>query len=615
MLKKNIAFLKQYNNQLLTQLQNVKLGDSVKIAEAKNGQQTLFLVQDGRKQYIHSSYSPDREVEALIEKYKDKIHKGKPILFVGSGLGYHIEKFVKEFQPEWMAIVEFQLETLFHGLSNCSITEMKTKTKQISLANTEEDMINACYQLVHNGNQLPFIIVLPSYERIFKDQVQLFLEVYKKVLKNREDHYVTNISFQKRWTYNSLKNFTKLLKTPNLLADMDKSCFKDKPAILVSAGPSLNYEFDNLREIKQQQSAYIFSVGSAINALIENGIYPDAAFTYDPTELNQVVFKKVKEKKIHEIPLVFGSSVGFETLEDYPGELIHFITSQDFVSAYTIKHNELKEIDIADDAPSIAVISLQLLDVLGCNPIVIVGQNLAYHSNVRYASGIRYEHVKNELSEEERSSAVQVPSVTGEMILTNDGFIRMKDSMEVVLKNINDKTVINTTKNGAAIQYAEYIPLNEVMRSFKLNTVNKDWSISGKSNYDLNFVKQKWNILIEENEKLLEYIRSIKSYVNKIDKTVNKRELNKLNRLFIKLDQEVEKLLSMNYYKTFISSMVRFEYEIVSNELKEVRESGDLIKKAKVIVKQYERLINEWEISYRLIFEDVKSVYEEIKQL
>src|SRR5690606_9070724 len=142
----------------------------------------------------------------------------------------------------------------------------------------------------------------------------IILETIKSLLQNRKSSIATDVSFQKRWTINSIKNFPIVLKTPNVLQDFDKNVFKDKPAIIVAAGPSLNEEFANLKYIKDNGLAYIFSVGSDINALIEHGIYPDAACTYDPKERNQHVIKIIKDRNIKEIPLILGSSVGYETL-------------------------------------------------------------------------------------------------------------------------------------------------------------------------------------------------------------------------------------------------------------------------------------------------------------
>src|SRR5690606_2967005 len=106
-----------------------------------------------------------------------------------------------------------------------------------------------------------------------------------------------------RWILNSMKNFKEVLSTPNILLEK-RGAFKDKPAILVAAGPSLNEEIENIRYIKENGLAYIFSVGSAINTLMHHNIYPHAATTYDPTVKNQIVFEKVKEKEIIEIPMI-----------------------------------------------------------------------------------------------------------------------------------------------------------------------------------------------------------------------------------------------------------------------------------------------------------------------
>ena len=50
------------------------------------------------------------------------------------------------------------------------------------------------------------------------------------------------------------------------------------------------------------------------------------------------------------------------------------ITSQDTVSNYYLKDVEGKAINIVQDAPSIAVVTVQLLYQLGFSTIILVGQ-------------------------------------------------------------------------------------------------------------------------------------------------------------------------------------------------------------------------------------------------
>src|SRR5690606_34518616 len=177
------------------------------------------------------------------------------------------------------------------------------------------------------------------------------------------------------------------LSTLNILADK-KHVFQDKPVLLVAAGPSLADEYDNLRYIKEHGLAYIFAVGSANRALIANEILPDAVVTYDPQEHNYQVFQPMYEKHIDTIPMIYGTSVGYETLEYYQGPKLHFITSQDSITPYFAK-NTITKSDIVDDSFSVAIITLQLLLKMNAGPIILVGQNFAFRDNLFYAKDIQ----------------------------------------------------------------------------------------------------------------------------------------------------------------------------------------------------------------------------------
>ncbi|WP_044896025.1 motility associated factor glycosyltransferase family protein [Bacillus alveayuensis] len=617
MLVDNRVVLREKSKYILERLDHLKDCNNIKLVDAKNGQKTLQIEKNNKKQYIHSTYNPEKEIALLVEKFRENLKEKEPLIFIGFGLGYHIEAFVKTFSPAWFSIVEFNSSILKEAFTIINLKKNRaySNLKNLHLIEEEENVLPAILQDVNDVNKPPQIVVLPSYERIFKEEVGQYFSKFNQYLKEKKNHFTTTISFQKRWTFNSLKNFPYLLKTPNLLTDFDRSVFENKPAILVAAGPSLNEEFDNLKKIKKDRSAYIFSVGSAINALIEHDIYPDAAFTYDPTQKNQFVFQKIKEKGITDIPMVFGSSVGFETLENYPGKMAHFITSQDYISAYTIKHNVFNDIDIAVDSPSIAIITLQLLNQLNFNPIILVGQNFSYQHNKRFASGIEYNCVKNELNEKEIEKAFEIESVDGDKVLTNDGFVRMKTSMELILSGMKDKTVYNTTKNGAKIKHTFYKELETIITELTKNTVVNSWLSNQKPNYNLDFIREKWQKLVNELKQIEEKIKDINKFVEKIEETVNSRKLNKLHRLFTTLDEKVNELLQTLFYKVFLSSMTRFEYELVSKEISSVRNSSDLINKAKVIVKQYRRLINEWVVSYQLVREEIHKVYHHILEI
>ena len=369
----------------------------IKVEETKKGFKTLSVNKDDKSIYMHSKYNPIREAKAIVDEYED-VEDGANVIFYGVGLGYHIDVFLEKYPNVNYYIYEPIPEVLYAYLSNKSIKELPSKNlMDIMVGLDEQEIVNYLSSFIDKNRGDVQIVELPIHKQIFPDEYKKFLELFKDMIKNKRSGIHTDYAFQKRWIINSMKNFGDVISTPNIIMEK-KGQFKDKPTILVAAGPSLNEEIENIKYIKEKGLAYIFSVGSAINTLIYHDIYPDAACTYDPTVNNQKVFVKVKEQGIKDIPMIFGSSVGYETLVDYPGEKYHMVTSQDTVSNYFLKTEESDRVDIVLDAPSIAVVTLQLLYTLGFGPIILVGQNLALRGKERHSEGVYY---SSEVSEQE----------------------------------------------------------------------------------------------------------------------------------------------------------------------------------------------------------------------
>ncbi len=156
-----------------------------------------------------------------------------------------------------------------------------------------------------------------------------------------------------------------------------------------------------LKKIRKENSAYIFAVGSAINILIKNDVYPHATLSYDPGNTQHLNHDILRERDIKTVPLIYGTTVSEKTVNTYPGKKLHLITSQDTTAKYYIEPDPTQ---VIHDAPSIAVIALQLILKLGMGPVIFVGQNLAYRDNKWYAEGQRkgYEKLKSESSEKNR---------------------------------------------------------------------------------------------------------------------------------------------------------------------------------------------------------------------
>ncbi|SHD76647.1 motility associated factor glycosyltransferase family protein [Schnuerera ultunensis] len=576
------------------------------IEETRRGDKTICIEKDNRKLYLHSRYNPIREAEAIIEEYEG-IEPGITVIFYGTGLGYHIDLFLQKHPDINYYIYEPIPEMLYTYLSYNSLKRLPSlKLKDIILADNELDIKKFFNKLVDKTNDKFIHIVLNSHRNIFTKEYNEFLELFKETIKDKKTSIGTNLAFQERWILNSMKNFKEVLNTPNILLEK-KGAFKDKPVILVAAGPSLNEEIENLKQIKEKGLAYIFSVGSAINTLIHNNIYPDAATTYDPTIRNQIVFEKVKENRIVDIPMIFGSSVGYETLIDYPGEKYHMITSQDTISNYYLKNQDGKPISIMQDAPSIAVVTVQLLYELGFNPIILVGQNLAYKDKKRHSEGVHY---SKDVTDEEIEKGIWVKGVYGNEVLTNEGYNNMRMQMEYYIKTLPNIEVINTTKGGAHIEGADFKELSAVMEELlKEKVVEDSWLEGNKTQYDKEYLKTRSEKMDRAYEKAFKLIDEYYDIINTIEKLIKNQNFNQAEKTYVKLDKALRKIERNDYFQTFILPMNRVHYKLLADSIDSLNEEKNPMEKGRRIVESFRKFMDlcKWDMG------KIDEIYSEIK--
>lgn len=610
----NRNVLRLRNRELLTHLSAFEENHKnfkVVIEPSKAGIPTLKLDIDGKTQYMHSKYDPEKEAERLMSQLDD-IGSTKHILFVGSGLGYHIQKFIEQHPTMKFSIYEPNEEVLVSYLSNRKLTDLPLSNLGTIFTGSDKSKLHQeIAALLQSSNSQLHIYTLPVYESLYDDQIKVIMQKALASLKDQQSLLVTNLAFQKRWTVNSIKNFPTVLKTPNILHDIDRLVFEGKPAIMVAAGPSLNEEFENLRYIKENGLAYIFSVGSAINALIEHGVYPDAACAYDPSAGQFKVLQKIKDEKISKIPLVFGSSIGYEALEGYPGNMLHMITSQDTVSPCLL--DTIESIGIVLDAPSIAVVTLQLLTKLGCNPIMLVGQNLGFQDNKRYASGINFDFVENELNETEKETSLTVKDVYGNDIETSDAYNSMRKQLEMHIGVSRGIEVINTTKGGAQIEGTSFAHLDKLIsEKLKSKVVDIKWTEELNS-YDIEHVKQQLGKVSHAEKNCNILLQNALDELKLIREAVKKRQAKKMENRFVSFDKEFNKIKSNPFYIGFVEPMVRVQNGRLSEASQAIRYETNMLKKAEIVIYSFGKFIQEVHLHVefaRLYFEEMKEQIE-----
>jgi hypothetical protein len=591
MLADNILFLKEKYPKVYDTVkswENSKTEPMVLVETAKNGEQTLKINEENQLYYIHSKYNPLREAEAIIDKLMENedISNDTHLLFYGIGLGYHIDVFLQRCPNVKFSIIEPSSEIMAIYLDKKVLKKKNYANLVFLQCGNQVNEFFLEMELEKNKNFL--ICELPAYQKVLKKERVDFFERLQKIIQSKRVSLNTNYAFKRRWVINSVINFSEVLNTSNILM-LRKNIFKNRPAILVAAGPSLDLEIENLRKIKEEKLAYIFSVGSAINALIENNIYPDAICTYDPLGTNQKVFEKLLAADITSIPMIFGSSVGFETLQHYPGPKYHMITSQDTVSRYFLKSKDGKEVITVSDAPTIAVVTLELLQKLECKEIILVGQNLAFRNDAFYAKGIDYQTASAAYS---KSSLFEIESVTGEKIHTNESLNRFRADFEARI-SLSNIPIINTTVDGAAIKGTAFKKLEEVIKKFGNNSYDLDIEdISYENNYDLNYLKSNLALLDSSLKKYKEIVHSIKQFIARTDELLINRNLKQSEAMYKKIDNLLGEFEKNEYVKVITLPINRVEHELLAKNLKRIRNQKNGLERMRDLISNVDVFIN-----------------------
>jgi hypothetical protein len=609
----NIHLLKKHYPEVWESMKKIedtqdRKNSKITFLETKSGATTLAVEVEGHPIYLHSKYDPEQEAERIISQYKD-LPKYNHIFYYGVGLGYHIREVLEKHPDMSLTIYEPNPEVLYHYLSQQSLAKLpRHSLKNLFIETNPQDVGKNLEQFISNINEEVLLVTLPSYERIFKDQFIMFAEQFKTIVQNSRTNMYAYESFQKRWTLNSMKNIPHILQTPNMIQEKRKY-FENKPAIIVAAGPSLEEEIENLRHIKEHGLAYIFSVGSAINSLIEYDIYPDAACTYDPSTLNYKVFERVVEKGIKNIPLIFGSSVGFETLASYPGEKLHMIMDRDTVFSF---YSGFSDSNVLHDSPSIALVTLELLSHLGCNTVYLVGQNLGYRNNKFYAKGISYEDRTTELNTKDKEQAFKVEDVYGNEMDTNKGFNNMRKQFERYTTELKHMEIINTTKGGAKIEGAPFQPLEEIITNRLIESeVCPDWhkGLEEKLRYDHKTILKQSNKMKKESIKISVLLKDFERLFKQIEQGLSIKQVKQLEFKVYEFDQLFSKLQKNLFYKVFLKPRNQLQYQLLLRNIDMIKSEKDIINKAKKINQHFGQFLNEC----RTDFTELHPIYEDME--
>ena len=428
---------------------------NVEQVEAKNGESSLrAITAQGRKVYLHSIYDPHQEAEDWAAA--QKLRSNSVVVLFGLGLGYHLRALLNHpDSPAHVFVIEPNQQV---------ITLVRQQTSSRDLLDDERvhvatDWLGFKHYYLSFATPWDnlFFCKIPAYSEVYRPEYLRFIEKLQREIMSLRSNLCTLLHFSGSWQKNFLKNLRYLNESAPVAPIFGQ--FSGKPVIIVSAGPSLMKNVDQLRQAKGK--ALIISVGTAARLLLHHGIKPDFVISFDGGVGNYE--QHFRDLHLPDVPLIYDPAVHYKIVEEYAGPKAMMLVH---VGDRWLERCLSQPIGFLRVGHSIANTAFDLAYRLGGDPIILVGQDIAYTDQKSHAAHTHGDDLELNLKPAD-TEILWVEGVEGDAVASDRKMITYLHWFEETIEALGEeRTVVDATEGGAKIKGAKVIPLSEVLDSF-----------------------------------------------------------------------------------------------------------------------------------------------------
>lgn len=431
--------------------------NEVNVIGADTEQGRIVAVEkNGRFYPLNSLYNPQNASKQWAKQfYRPEINENSVIIVFGIADGRSVLELSRK-RKECTIIIYEPCQEIFWKAMECDeVAELAENDNIcITVKGVNEEYFFHALQTVLNYSNYQLVVqsVLPNYLQLFKTEYKEMLEIYKSVIElivfTRNTMILRGIEIQHN-TYALTKDMIEQRSDVQLMDIIDKKKMNGLPAILVAAGPSLDKNVTQLKDIKNK--AFIMVVDTALNTVLENGIVPDMTMSIDSRK-PLVLFKNDKFK---DIPIALSMNSNKDVVKLNASKHFYEIDEEGYLKKL-LEANEKESVQLPTGG-SVATSALALLHEMGFKTIILVGQDLAYpggveHTAAAYGKG-------NDNVDTKKKDYIEVEDNYGNTVLTEANMNIYRKWIENYIGAYSDLKVINATEGGAKIAGTEFIKL------------------------------------------------------------------------------------------------------------------------------------------------------------
>ncbi len=401
-----------------------------------NGEYTLAKQQGERTIYLHSNHKPMFSAYELAKSWY-KPDKSKYII-VGFGLGYHAYQLGE--LDETIEIVVFE--------NDREVIELSEK-----YGLKKEFLLNPKHQLIYDADQSKLLKELSNLTEegsfvIHYPSLQLMEQCD---IKQKLENYFIQYSSVENQTSLMTSNFREnQANVPESIYQL-KEQWNGKTAYIVAAGPSLDYNFQYLKEVKKENSI-IIAVGTVFRKMVKEQVPIDYVIISDANERVRAQINGVEDQQI---PLLLLSTTNYRFGRDYQGPK-YLVYQEGFVLAEEAakKQNGF----LCQVGGSVSTVALDLAVKMGCKRIITVGLDLAYTNNYVHATDTSRRNIADV------KNLRVIDDIYGKEVYTTCSMDKYREWIENHIKGIKGIEFYNATEGGANIRGMENVKLKEMIQ-------------------------------------------------------------------------------------------------------------------------------------------------------
>ena len=441
---------------------------------------------------FHSRANPEREALNLVQDLTVK--EGYIFLFMGIGLGYHIEIFKKMYK-------DAQKATIVAIEKSSQAFTVLVNNKDISFLEGIHLFIDENTRIIESFfrqlNPLSFkgyrIIRLRGAFSSFENYYTELENYFKDLLSGKLSDILTRFAFETLWMKNIVENVPSLIGRRSI--NSLKNVLDNKPALVIGAGPSLFQQLEVIKPISRH--ICIIAVDTALEPLLKTGIKPDFIVTLDAQYFNLFDFHHILAGKSQpgEMVLIADIVANPGILKYWHGPLFFSVTASktgnnvnSSIEKYPLMlllENFFDEIDPLDCGGSVSTTAIELALYLGAQPVMVTGLDLSYtnfmtHVNsspiftLYYNKSHRFNTIQSFMLKIIRKRKLQyVKGLRGKDVLSD--FVFTNYLKWFAGKKDYSGNVFNVTENGADIPHLKHRNFKELVRNSYIKINKSEW--------------------------------------------------------------------------------------------------------------------------------------------